>query len=222
MPYSYNEYVQHRQSLRRLVAPGPLYSLAEATFAGLVLLLLNLSNIEGHLVSDIPGADKTAFVNPVDYMPQLVGSLSDTLSQYAWASRATLFIVWALLGMLTYILVFRAVQITNRTTRSLKQGWLYVRREDATGLSKWLGQLHDFMVKFLIRSGGLILITLGVFLVFTYANFQLQIGFSGTYDMPLPLISLLVGLVAAVIGMRVLVLGLCLIFSRFRRWYFIQ
>lgn len=217
MPYSYNEYVQHRQSLHRLFLPGALYFTAEATFAGLILLLLNLSNIENHLMNGIPGQ---TLVNPFEYIPLLVGKLLEGVGNYQWASRLTLFIVWAVLGMMVYVLCYRAIQIATHTTHALKTGLYYMQNDGTTGYLRWLGTAHDTILRFLLKSGGLLLTLLGAFLVFSYANFELQIGFSGIDSAPL--LAILIGLVTAVAGMRLLVIGLCLVFGRFRRWYIVQ
>jgi hypothetical protein len=209
--------IQQRQGVRRLFFPGPIYLVAEAVLALVILLALNISNIEGRLLSEIP--DQTR-INPLNYITHIFSQLADSFSEHSWASQLTLFVMWAVMGMLAYLLCFRAIQITTNTTNSLKEGVLYARTDGTTGFMKWFSSLHDYIITFLLKSGGLIMVIVGAFLVFTYANYALQAGLAGIYK--LSFLSIIIGLVAAFIGMRVIILGFCLVFAKFRRWYLLQ
>ncbi|MEJ0073152.1 MAG: hypothetical protein WDN27_03695 [Candidatus Saccharibacteria bacterium] len=175
MILSYNETEAQRQKFRQLFLPGWLNFAAETLLAVVILLALDLSDIQAGLLTGV-NASGTIVQNPLPFLEHRLSGVLDGLSKYHWASQLTVFALWAIIGMLAYLLIYRVAQISNATARSLHEGVMYVRTEHGQGLHKWLGSLHDIFMKVLLKSAGLILIIVGAFLAFTYANLELHIA----------------------------------------------
>jgi hypothetical protein len=219
MTLSYNEAEAQRQKFRRLFLPGWLNFAAETLLAVVILLALDLSDIQAGLLTGV-NAHGTIIQNPLPFLAHRLSDALNSVSKYHWASQLTVFALWAVLGMLAYLFIYRVAQISNATARSLREGVMYVRADGNQGLHKWLGSLHDVFMKVLLKGAGLILILVGAFLAFSYANLELHIAFSNIYSGYFgKTTSFVIGLLSAMLGMRIIIIGLCFLFNHFRRLY---
>ena len=72
------------------------------------------------------------------------------------------------------------------------------------------------MSKILGDAIGIILVVFGVTTAFLYANSQISLGLD---DPSAHASAFVLSIVAALIGMRVLLIGACFLSTRFREWY---
>jgi hypothetical protein len=198
--------------LRHLFFPDIYGFVSEVIIAVVALIAFNLSWLSGQFVSKNFGT-----ANPLVSWPGFVGHLLDKAGQHYGIQQAVLFLIWACVGALLYILIFRTIQIFTGVRHAMGQGVRYVRQDSQRGLVKWLGTLHDFFVKLLLTLIGAAAIIVGALVCFAVASQELSDGLDTAF--PHNLGALSISILAAVISIRIIVFGLTMISARFRTWY---
>jgi len=208
---SYNESHEKDVRLHHIFLPGTYGLVSEAIVAFLALILFNISDFSTQFV------DADIRVNPLSVWYRPLGHVLDKLDQYYVVQQGTLFVLWAIVGALLYILIYRCLQIFFNMKRSVGSGVEFVREDPEHGFLRWLGSLHDIFVKALVSFAGMAAVTLGAMVCFGIASQELNIGLVSPF--PGDIIPLVLSAVGAVLSIRFIVLGLSLLSSRFRSWY---
>lgn len=208
---SYNESHVGQVKLRHIFFPSTYGLVSEMVIALLALILFNASQFSNHLLGEDLGA------NPLSLWYRPLGRIVDNLDRYYITQRATLFLLWAVVGALLYILVFRSLQIFFNIKNSMETGVELIRQDPDQGFARWLASLHDFFVKVLAAIIGVIATGAGALVCFSIASQELRNGLIGT--LPGNVVAFLLSLVGAIVSVRLIVLGVSLLSSRFRNWY---
>lgn len=209
---SYNEEKSKRSELRYIIWPDIYGFISEAVIAVLILLLFNASNLSNRLLNDTSNNS-----NPFSYSFDLLTKLFSEIQKNYIFEQASIFLLWAVAGVLAYILIFRILQIVLGVNYSLSMGLKLVRKEHISGILHWLSSLHDFFLKILIVFAGVLVLFLGTFICFGIADQQLDAGLA--YEFPSNLQPLALSFVGALLSLRFVVIGLILLSSHFRNWY---
>lgn len=209
----YYEELENRLRIRHFFFPGPIYFAGEALVAVIALLFLNLSTLGNRLLSN--NADR---LNPVEYVSDSIASFWTWLNGSAIFENFALFVLWAVVGALAYLLVFRLIQIGTAIFYSAEDAKKLIKAQREFGLVFWLISLDNFFKRSLISLSGVALIVIGAFICFSFASSQLRSGlFASTSD---AVLHFLISFAAAAIGIRILVSGIGLLIPAFRRWYY--
>jgi hypothetical protein len=208
---SYNESQTRQLTLRHLFYPG-IYGMAgEAIIAFLALMLFNVSEFSGQLLgTDLDASPFSLWDHPLQH-------LLDKLDGYAATQQVALFLLWSVVGILLYILVFRVLQIILNVRRTVGTGVKLVRKDHQDGFMRWLGSLHDFFVKALVVLAGIAAVAIGSLICFAIASQELRNGLVGSF--PANAVSFALSFLAALLSIRLIVLGLTLASRHFRKWY---
>jgi hypothetical protein len=210
---SYNDEQYRASELRHFFIP-PVYGLvAETIIAVVALVIFNLSTLSDQLLAKNSGTT----ANPLSAWSTLLDELLTSLQQHTSIQRVLLFMLWAFAGALAYVLIFRLGQLFIRARRSVHQGAELIQTEHGQGAAKWLGSLHDFFLKLILVLGGTAAILTGVLICFAIASQELAYALADS--LPLILLDLLLGFIAAVLSVRLVVIGISLLSQRFRIWY---
>jgi hypothetical protein len=212
MPLSYNEEQSQTSELRHLFLPAGYTLAAEAIVAVAVLIVLNLSTLS----SSLGGAGDSINASPFSLWSRVIGKLLSP-TQHAAIQEALLVAVWAVVGALVYIMVFRLVQLLLRARSSIQQGVSLVQVEHSRGAMRYFASLHDFSIRFIIGLIGTAAILTGSLLCFAIASQELSLGLDGAF--PASLGHFTIALAGAFIGIRVITVGVSLLSPRFRGWY---
>ncbi len=208
---SYNESQARHVKLRHIFFPGTYGFVSEMVVALLALILFNASQFSNQWVGEDLGA------NPFSLWYRPLRQIIDSLDRYYITQRVTLFVLWAVVGLLIYILIFRLFQVLFSIKDSMETGVELVREDPRRGLVRWLASLHDFFVIALAALVGLIAVGAGTLVCFSIASQELRNGLTGSF--PGDIVPLLLSLVGALISVRLIVLGISLLSRRFRSWY---
>lgn len=211
---SYNDQQNQQLEARHIFFPGA-YALAGEVIIGIVALVaFNLSALGNQfLSSDIVSASRDS---SQAWTPAVQKLLNAVLGQHT-VQRLLLFLLWAAIGALLYIFIFRLAQMLFGARSSLGTGWQLMQREHAEGLMKWLASLHDLFLRLIVFLVGSAALLSGALICFGIASQELQHGLAGSF--PANIWPLLVSLLAAVLSVRFVAMGITLLSSRFRNWY---
>lgn len=210
--FSYNETKHHQLELRHIFFPGAYGFVTEAIIGILALIVFNASQLNNHLLDKSFGT-----VDPFSLWSQILRRLLDGVGQHYIVQQVFLFSLWAVVGALIYIFVFRLLQILFGVKQSVGSGVRYVRTDHANGLIRWLASLHNFFLKMLVDVLGTAAILIGATVCFGIASEELNNGLAETFPGNIGI--LLLSVVGAVISVRLIVLGISLLSRRFRDWY---
>lgn len=209
---SYNEEHQRQIALRHLFLPTGYGILYETIIAILALILFNLSTLSTDLLSK---SLNTA--HPLSAWNLFLQKILNELQQHHSVQQAVLFGLWAIVGALVYILVFRTLQLFFGVRQSLGTGMRLVHQDHTQGALRWFASLHDGFLKAIIFVAATITILIGVLVCFGIASQELNDGLSATF--PANAGALVLSLVGALLSVRLIVLGVSLLSRRFREWY---
>jgi len=209
---SYNESHARQLTLRHILYPGAYGVISEAVVALLALILFNLSDFSNRLL-----VSANTEANPLSLWSQPIQRIFDKLDGLAASQAITLFLVWSVVGILLYILIFRALQIIFNVKRSVGAGVEMVRQDHEKGLVYWLGSLHDLFVKVLIFLAGIAAIATGSLVCFGVASQELHRGLIEPF--PANAGALALSFIGALLSVRLVALGLTLASRHFRNWY---
>ncbi len=210
--FSYNEITSRRLELRHIFFPSAYGLVAEIVIALTALTVFNLQALTDQLLSRNIGN-----VDPLPLWEVRMRQFLDGTQHYQAVERVLLFAAWALFGALMYILIFRLLQAAFGVKSSVGLGVSFVRENSVGGIFYWLASLHDFFIKLIIIVLGGGAFAFGVILCFGIAIQELRNGLAGSF--PGSLWLYLLSLVAAVLSVRLIGLGLSLLWPRFREWY---
>lgn len=208
---SYNELRQKQIKLRHIFYPGNSAMVVEAIAAVLALILFNASQFSNELLGS------SQMTDPLSLGYQPLRHLAGKLDRFALTQQLLLFLLWAVVGILIYILVFRSLQIFIGVKGSVAEGVDLIRADSTNGLLRWLASLHDFFVKVLIVLAGMVAVLVGALVCFGIASQELSNGLLETF--PSNAEAFLLSLVAALLSVRLIALGLTLSSRHFRSWY---
>jgi hypothetical protein len=209
---SHNETEQRQLKLRHVFLPGGYGFAAEVIVAVTALVIFNVTELSNQLL--------TKNFNDADPLPvwnQIFKSILDAVQSYYIVQQVLLFVMWAIIGALLYILVFRLLQIAFGVKHSVNTGWRYMRNDHARGALHWLASLHDFFLASIVNIAGGLIVLFGSIVCFGIASQELRNALIDTF--PTNAWELALALVAAILSIRFIALGLSLISSRFRDWY---
>ena len=210
--FSYNETKERQAKFRHIFLPSGYGFLCEVVIAVVALVVFNVSNLGNQFFTkNFDNAD------PLPMWGQIINNFLNGIQSIYAVQQIMLFLLWALVGALLYILVFRILQVTFGVKRSVTTGIRFVRKEHTQGFFHWMASLHDFFLAAIIVILGGSAILFGSFVCFGIASQELRNGL--TVGIPGNLGKLLLSLVAAVLSVRLIALGLSLISKRFRNWY---
>jgi hypothetical protein len=176
------------------------------------LVAFNASELSNQLLTkNFDGAD------PLPFWNQFFNNVLARVQNIAGVQQILLFVLWAMVGALLYILVFRFLQAAFGVKRSVGTGVRFMRQEHTKGLLHWLASLHDFFLASIIFIMGTATLLFGSLICFGVASQELRDGLAAAF--PASMWHLLLSVVAAVLSVRLIALGLSLLSSRFRNWY---
>lgn len=207
-----NQDETRRSTVRHLFLPGTLAFSTEIATASLALIMLNFASFE-HAFFHTESGD-TSFVS---YSGRLFYRFLEAASQLQLVSQVIIFIMWAVAGMLVYLLLYRALQAIYGVSSSLRQGIGYVKTSHSKGLMYWFDSLYNFFISAVTILIGVVAFFGGIFLVFGIASQQMRNGLSTMW--PDNLVLFIFTLLAVVVGVRLAIIGICILIPRFARWY---
>lgn len=210
---SYNDNQLETSELRHLFIPNRFAVVFETVIAAVLLMLLNLGAIGDALGGHSSGID----TSPLSLWSQVVDRLLSGWSAGSFIQRALLFALWAIVGALVYMLLFRVFQVSVRARNSVRQGNLLVRTEGQQGLVRYLASLHDFFMRSLVIATGVTALVIGALLCFSIASQQLGIGLDTSF--PANLGHFTIAYIGALLAVRTVTIGVSLLSVRFRAWY---
>ncbi len=209
---SHNQDDEQKRTWRHFFLPGTLRLSVEIIVALLLVVLINFATFENNYLSNVTGD-----ITFASYVAMTLTHLLTVISQSAVATQTIIFILWAIVGMLVYILGFRLVQAIYGVSSSMSEGLGYIKTEKSQGIFHWFNTLHNFFLKVITNSLSITLFSFAGFLAFAFAVGQVQKGLRETgTDIIVPLG---LGIIATIVGIRLLVMGMCLVMPRFARWY---
>lgn len=209
---SRNEERHKNLSLRHMFFPDIYGFISEATIAIVALVVFNANKLSNRLLKD--NLDES---NPFVFSLRAVDRTWSDIQQIYLVQQVLIFLLWAIVGVLIYVLVFRSLQIIFGVKSSIGTGIRLARQENYKGYLRWLVSLHDFSVKMLVALAGLIVFILGAFVCFGVASQELRSGLLHAF--PANLQPLLFSFIAGLLSIRLVVIGISLLSSRFRNWY---
>lgn len=209
---SYNEEQLHELELRHLFWPRTYIFFIEAIIAVVLLLLFNVSALNDHVLNANTGVDSSPFSLWGNVFDKTLGN-----TQHAAAQHVLLFGLWALVGALLYILVFRFLQFFFRAKGSVREGASLIQAQHSQGAMRYLASLHNIFLKLIIIILGAIAILTGALVCFGIASQELSKGLDQALPGNLP--SFLISFLGALLAVRLIVIGGSLLSTRFRAWY---
>lgn len=209
---SYNEDEHQKKLWQHLFFPPVLNFSFEVLIAVLLLVVLNFAALQDSILHNYP--KNLTFTA---YSSGLWDTFLTALSRFSISGDIIVFVVWGVIGMLAYISVYRLIEFINGTSHSLEKGYRFVKREGSQGVSRWLGTLYGFFTRLIVGVISLGLFVMASFLVFIFATHQFQLGLREV--LPYNVASLALCVSATILGIRLVVIGICLSVDRFARWY---
>lgn len=210
---AYNDDSYKHSEIKRLFLPGKITFMLEVLVATLAFTYLLATDLETKFfnTSYTSGNELTRFSN------DLINTVLTRFMANNTVETVLVFIMWATVGMLAYIGIFRGVQIASGTASSVKTGAMYINNEHSEGLVKYMSSLHNTFIKLILAASGMAMVLFGLFLAFSYAYLLLKIGISeSTPNNILPLIG---GSILGVAGIRIIMTGVCVLIPPLRSWY---
>ncbi len=209
---SYNEERRRELKLRHVFWPGIYEFMSETVIAVLALILFNISWLSAQLLSQ-----NLNNVDPLALWSHIARQSLNAIGKHGDMQQIVLFGLWAMVGVLIYILAFRGIQLFAGAEHSVSRGVGYVRREHSKGLVRWLESLHDFFMLTIISIAGVSALLVGAVVCFGTASQELNNGLSEPF--PHSVWPLGLSVLAAIVSVRVIILGISLLSPRFRNWY---
>lgn len=210
---AHNEAQEAQIRLQHFIFPGSVAFMVESFLGILVLLLINIDALSTKFFSE-----DTDVENPVSYTQTQLDNAWNSLNQSHIFEQISIFILWAMVGALTYILVFRLVQILVSLRYSAEDASKYIEAQSGFGVIFWLISLKDFFATFLVKMVGLFFTLFASIAGFNFASNYLLKTLAGS--LPQNLGDLALSLLFAIFAMRIFVSGIGLLFPRFRAWYY--
>lgn len=210
---SYNDERLRATELRHLFVPTGYAIISEATIALAVLILSNIGTISDALGGNNAAIDST----PLSLWSQIMNGLFDGLQSNLLLQKIALFLLWAVVGALIYILIFRLAQLFTRASDSVRQGAYLVKAEHEAGFLSYLGSLHDFFMRLVVSIVGTAALLVSVLLCLSIADQQLSTGLNTS--LPSSLAPLAIAYIGAWLAVRLVIIGMSLLSVRFRIWY---
>jgi hypothetical protein len=214
-PLSYTEQKNKEKKLRRIFYPDIFTFCIESIIAIIALVLFNVSDLSARLLYDGPGKN-----DPFAYTFGLVGNFFDVVQKYYVVQQISLFLLWAIAGSLVYILLFRLLQIIFGVGYSFNEAFSLYKQENGKGVMRWLGSLHDFFIKTFLIICGVLAFSIAFFVCFGLASQELKAGL--IYGFPSNLTAIFLSILGAIISVRLIIIGLSLLSTRFLYWYTIS
>ncbi len=211
---SHSEDEVQKIAWRHFFLPDLLHLSVEALLAAILLVVVNFTAFENNLLQGYPR--ELTFTS---YVSVLLTNLLTTISQSSIATQVIIFALWAVVGMLVYILGFRFLQAVYGLTSSVNEGLGYMKTEKSQGVIHWFNTLHNFFLRTVINSLSIGLFSFAGFLTFAFAAQQVQIGLNEVS--PNNILPLGLGLLGTIVGIRLIAMGICLVMPRFARWYLV-
>jgi hypothetical protein len=209
---SHNEEDYNKLAIRHIFFPSTYAFIAEATVAIVTLIVFNANELSNRLLAS--SLDES---NPFAFSTQLLNQSWTETQQIYIIQQTLIFLLWAMVGTLTYILIFRILQILFGIKYSVGKGVKLIRREHYSGILKWFNSLHDFFLKALLVFFGVSLLVIGAFVCFSIASQELRAGL--LYQFPSNILPLVIAFVSVLLSARLTVLGISLFSPAFRNWY---
>lgn len=209
---SYNETKNRQLELRHIFFPSAYGLISEVIIGVVALILFNLTALSNQLL-----AKKFDDADPLPLLSHTLRKLLDGLQAHYAVQQILLFALWAIVGALVYVLIFRITQLFFGVTRSVGVGMKFVRQDHARGIFHWFASLHDFFLKLVIAVAGGIALVSGALVCFGTASQELTDGLADSF--PSNVLPLVVSLLGAVLSIRLIALGISLLSRRFRNWY---
>ncbi len=209
---SHNEDDQQKRTWQHFFLPGTLRLFIEIAVALALVVAINFATFESNFLYGITGN-----ITFSSYVSLLLIQLLTMISQSPIATQIIIFALWAIVGMLVYIVGFRIIQAIYGVSSSMSEGFSYIKAEKSQGVLRWFNTLHNFFLRLITHLLSIILFGLAGFLAFAFAVQQMRKGLGETGLETI--IPLGLGITATIIGVRLLVMGACLIMPRFARWY---
>jgi hypothetical protein len=209
---SHSEDEQKKSKIRQLFFPDIYALVSEIIVASAALILFNTNDLSNKFLQD--AADES---NPFSFSFQLISNAWSNIEQIYAVQQTLIFILWAVVGALVYILFFRMIQLIFGIKYSIDTGVKLIRNEKSTGLLRWFSTLHDVLLKSLVTFVGLLIFIFGAFICFGIASQELRSGL--IQEFPSNIQPIIICLISAFLSVRLVTLGLSLLSVRFRNWY---
>jgi hypothetical protein len=209
---SYNEQIDQQLRIRHIFWPNGYALVSESVIAVVALIVCNTTLISQRFLEQDVGVD-----NPLMLLSQPINNVLGGLNQFSGIQQLFLFGLWAIVGVLIYILVFRLLQVVFGVKHTVDSGVELVRHDLNHGLYRWLASLHDAFLRILLTTLGILAIAGGSLVCFAIASQELNNGLSEPF--PANIARFAVSLLAALISVRVVAIGLALLSPKFRNWY---
>lgn len=207
MPYN-----DKNDTLLQLYVPSLLSFSLECFISAILLVVINFTTFENSFFRDYPH-DLTFS----SYSTHVLDNLLAYISQFSLSGQIIIFLMWIFVGMFVYVLLFRLFHIIYSVSRSVNQGVGYIKTEHSHGIVHWFSSLHNFFFTALIILLSFALFGSAIFLAFVFAAQNIQSAL--TQQWPHNAISFGLSYIATVVGVRLLMIGVCVLLPRFRRWY---
>jgi len=153
-----------------------------------------------------------------EFASRYIDSYWDRLNQSSIFENVTIFLLWAIAGVLALSLLTRLIQVFIKLFYSADDASKYVKAQRGFGIIFWIISLQDFFKRAVAVVAGLLCVYLGGLIGFSAASAQLRNWMWGEF--PQNLLNLGLCFFMAVIGIRLLVSGFGLISPKFSRWYY--
>lgn len=209
---SHNEAVARESTLRYILWPGKYSITAEFIVGCLALILFNITNLSNQWLGRSVGVN-----DPFAGWSSILSHLLDKLQGYYIVQQAVIFLLWALIGALMYILIFRTLQVSFRTKQTVQAGVDAFKEGQRPGLTRWFTSLHDFFLRLVITIVGFVLIACSSLICFSLASHELKQSLDNSF--PANTLTIIICLLMSLVTIRLLVVGLCLTSRHFRQWY---
>ncbi len=143
---SYNQDHDNSVRLRHLFFPRAISFLIELLVTFGVIFILLIDDLERKFSHKSELSD----TGIADYVHQLAMHINDIVFGNDSVGKLSLFCMWAIAGMMIYIVVFKIIQLSSGTFQTMRRGIFYISADHSHGLFRWLGSLHNIFTKFII------------------------------------------------------------------------
>lgn len=208
---SYNEQKNQDIKLRHIFFPSTYMFVCEAILGIILVVIFNASALSNLFLNNASGD------NPFSYATGLLHKAFVNLEQNHVFQQVAIFLLWALVGSLIYILLFKLFWITHDAGVTVEEGVKMVKQNHASGFISWLDSLHDFFIKMLALLAGVCIIAFGTSVCFLMASQELTLSF--IYSFPANLLAILFFIITSILSIRLIMLGITLLLRDFRNWY---